>query len=282
MSWWGKVVGGAFGFMLGGPLGALFGAAVGHHFDRGLNRLEDVEQPFGNGPEQERIQMAFFTATFAVMGHVAKADGRISADEIAHARAVMREMNLNPEQTRVAQSLFREGKASGFDLDGVLRQFLRECRRRHTLLQMFLEIQLQAAYADGTLHTAEAALLRHIAGRLGFSGAQFEQLDALIRAARERGNRGPGGATGGQGPRDHRRSAAGQVAMTTDEARAILGVEAGANEADVKKAYRRLMNQHHPDKLIARGMPEEMVKVATTRTQEIRTAYETLRRAARA
>lgn len=276
MSWWGKVVGGAFGFMLGGPLGALFGAAVGHHFDRGLNRLDDVELPFGNGPEQERIQMAFFTATFAVMGHVAKADGRISADEIAHARAVMREMNLNPEQTRVAQSLFREGKASGFDLEGVLRQFLRECRRRQTLLQMFLEIQLQAAYADGTLHTAEAALLRRIAGRLGFTGAQFDQLDALIRAAREHGTRGPGGAAGG------RRAAAGPAAMSADEARAILGVKPGASEADVKKAYRRLMNQHHPDKLIARGMPEEMVKVATTRTQEIRTAYETLRRASRA
>ncbi len=280
MSWWGKVVGGAFGFMLGGPLGALFGAAVGHHFDRGLNRLEEVEQPFGNGPGQERIQMAFFTATFAVMGHVAKADGRISADEIAHARAVMREMNLNPEQTRVAQSLFREGKAAGFDLEGVLRQFLRECRRRQTLLQMFLEIQLQAAYADGTLHDAEAALLRRIAGRLGFNSAQFEQLDALIRAARERGTHGPGGASGGQ--RGNRRGASGPAAMSADEARAILGVAAGAGEADIKKAYRRLMNQHHPDKLIARGMPEEMVKVATTRTQEIRTAYETLRRTARA
>jgi len=280
MSWWGKVVGGAFGFMLGGPLGALFGAAVGHHFDRGLHRIENVEQPFGNGPEQERIQMAFFTATFAVMGHVAKADGRISADEIAHARAVMREMNLNPEQTRVAQSLFREGKAPGFDLEGVLRQFLRECRRRQTLLQMFLEIQLQAAYADGTLHTAEAALLRRMAGRLGFSGAQFDQLDALIRAAREHGTRGPGGAAGGQHGR--RRAAAGAAAMSADEARAILGVTPGASEAEVKKAYRRLMNQHHPDKLIARGMPEEMVKVATTRTQEIRTAYEALRRASRA
>ncbi|MEQ8660808.1 MAG: co-chaperone DjlA [Gammaproteobacteria bacterium] len=272
MSWWGKVVGGAFGFMLGGPLGALFGAAVGHQFDRGLGRLGDATEPFGGGPEQERIQLAFFTATFAVMGHVAKADGRISPDEIAHARAVMREMNLNAEQMQVAQRLFREGKAPGFDLDGVLDQLLRECRRRQALLQMFLEIQLHAAYADGELHHAEGTLLRRIAGRLGFTAARFAQLDALIRAAR---GHAAGAGTGG-------RSAAGRKTMGAAEARTILGVKADASEQDIKNAYRRLMNQHHPDKLIARGMPEEMVKVATTRTQEIRTAYETLRKAARA
>ncbi|MEQ8233046.1 MAG: co-chaperone DjlA [Gammaproteobacteria bacterium] len=278
MSWWGKVVGGAFGFMLGGPLGALFGAAVGHHFDRGLGRLEDGGQPFGAGPDQERIQLAFFTATFAVMGHVAKADGRVSPDEIAHARAVMHEMNLNAEQTRVAQRLFREGKEPGFDLAGVLDQFLRECRRRHTLLQMFLEIQLHAAYADGALHDAEAVVLRRIANRLGFTAAQFAQIDALIRAARgHAGSAGSGRHGGGAGGR----AGPGRKTMSAAEARQILGVTATAGEHEIKNAYRRLMSQHHPDKLIARGMPEEMVKVATTRTQEIRTAYETLRKTVR-
>ncbi|MCG6934369.1 MAG: TerB family tellurite resistance protein, partial [Proteobacteria bacterium] len=117
MSWWGKVIGGTFGFMLGGPLGALFGAAVGHQFDKGLERgaISDV---FGTG-DQERVQAAFFTALFSVMGHVAKADGRVSPDEIAMARSIMQQMALDQEQTRVAIDLFNQGKRDDFDLDAV-------------------------------------------------------------------------------------------------------------------------------------------------------------------
>ena len=108
MAWWGKVVGGAFGFMLGGPLGAAFGAAIGHNFDKGVAREHSATGSGASG--QERIQAAFFTATFSVMGHIAKADGRVTEDEIALARAVMRDMALNTAQTRVAGELFNQGK----------------------------------------------------------------------------------------------------------------------------------------------------------------------------
>ena len=67
MSWWGKLVGGAFGYMLGGPLGAMLGAALGHKFDKGLQGMPDAGVAWGAG-ERERIQTAFFTATFSVMG----------------------------------------------------------------------------------------------------------------------------------------------------------------------------------------------------------------------
>ena len=263
MGWWGKVVGGAFGFMLGGPLGGLFGAAVGHHFDRGVERSASGPVGAGPGAAHERVQAAFFTATFAVMGHLSKIDGRVSAAEIAHARAVMQDMALDARQREVAQHLFREGKAPDFDLDGVLAQLVRECHRRQTLLQMFLEIQLHAAYADGALHAHERRVLRHIAQRLGFAPAHYAELEARVRAARA-------------SRREQR--AAGRQTLDPAAARTILGVAPGATADEVKKAYRRLMNQHHPDKLIARGMPEEMVKVATARSQEIRDAYDVLRR----
>ncbi|MEW8432270.1 MAG: co-chaperone DjlA, partial [Candidatus Thiodiazotropha sp.] len=94
MSWWGKLVGGAFGFMLGGPLGAVLGAALGHHFDKGLRGLPDDQISWGPG-DQERVQTAFFTATFSVMGHLAKADGRVSPDEIKMAEALMAQMSLS-------------------------------------------------------------------------------------------------------------------------------------------------------------------------------------------
>jgi len=263
VSWWGKLLGGAFGFMLAGPLGALIGAAFGHNFDKGMK-----SGPGGGRFEpgaQERVQTAFFTAVFSVMGHLAKADGRVSEDEIRLAREVMARMNLNEDMRRAAIELFNQGKAADFPLDEVVGQFRAECRRRRHLMQMFLEILLHAAYADGTLHAQERRILEHIRERLGFSAAEFSHLEALVRNARHFA----GGSYGEREP------VSPQQALR--EAYEVLGVPAGAGDAEIKKAYRRLMNQHHPDKLVSKGLPEEMIKLATEKTQEIKQAYETIK-----
>lgn len=176
MAWWGKIVGGTFGFMFGGPLGAAFGAAVGHGFDKGLgNDFSGVT----SGPQQERIQAAFFTASFSVMGHIAKADGQVSEDEIAMANAVMQNMALDAQQRKVARELFKQGKRADFDLDGMVEQFRGECHRRQNLMQMFLELQLHAAYADGELHPQEAVILKRISEILGFSATHFAPPNAF-------------------------------------------------------------------------------------------------------
>lgn len=261
MSWWGKLAGGAFGFILGGPLGALLGAVMGHSMDRGLDMLSR-EQGLPPG-DRERVQTAFFTATFSVMGRVAKADGRVTKDEVALAEAVMSEMELDADMRRTAIDLFEQGKADDFPLDEVLDQFRRECHRRVTLIQMFIEIQLQAAYADGVLDPAEEALLLSICGRLGIPEFLFRRLERMIQA--ERHGEARGGARGG-------RAEPGRP--TLEDAYAILNISPDVSNADVKKAYRRLTNQHHPDKLVAKGLPEEMMKMAAHKTHEIRQAYE--------
>jgi DnaJ like chaperone protein len=261
MSWWGKLVGGAFGFMLGGPLGAILGAALGHNFDKGLSGLpeDEVMDP----GQQQRVQMAFFTASFSVMGAVAKADGRVSAEEIRMAEVIMREMGLDDEMVKTAKRLFSEGKQSDFPLDDVLDQFRFECHRRQTLMQMFIEIQLQAAYADGKFDATEASLLKHICERLGFPEFIYRQLEQRIRAERHHQQQG-GGSSSVQ-------------SMMRKDAYAILSVNANTPDRDVKKSYRRLMSQHHPDKLVAKGLPEEMMKVASQKTHEIKLAYEKIK-----
>ena len=260
MGWWGKLAGGAFGFMLGGPLGALLGAVLGHNLDKGLNGLSPREQlPPG---ERERVQTAFFTATFSVMGCLAKADGRVSQKEIALATAVMDEMELDAEMRRTAIELFNQGKNADFPLDEVLEQFRLECHRRNTLIQMFIEIQLQAAYADDHLNPAEERLLLHICKQLGIPEFLFRRLEKMIQAERHYAGSGRrGGAK--EAPRP-----------SLDDAYAILNVSPGATDAEVKKAYRRLLSQHHPDKLVAKGLPQEMMKMAAQKTHEIRQAYE--------
>ena len=132
MSWWGKVLGGTFGFMIGGPLGAVFGAALGHNFDKGLKTSAHFKSQ-GVG-DKERVQSAFFAATFSVMGYIAKADGRVSEIEIKMANQVMSQMMLDSDQRRVARELFNEGKQTGFDIEGVLNQFKIECHRRSHLI----------------------------------------------------------------------------------------------------------------------------------------------------
>lgn len=265
MAWWGKVIGGALGFMLGGPLGAVLGAALGHNFDRGLGMvLRDQQYTTG---DTERVQAAFFTATFSVMGHVAKADGRVSETEIAMARQVMTQMRLSDDQKQAAMRLFNEGKQPDFPLEGVLEQFRRETHRRRHLIQMFLEIQIYTALADGVLQDIERSTLLQICTRLGFSRVQFEQLVSMVKAQQQFA----GGA--GRGPGATHR------APSLDDAYAVLGIDKQASDAEVKKAYRRLTSQHHPDKLVAKGLPEEMMEVAKRKTQEIRAAYDRIREA---
>jgi DnaJ like chaperone protein len=264
VSWWGKLAGGAFGFMLGGPLGALLGAVLGHNLDKGIEGL-DREEKLSPG-DRERVQTAFFTTTFSVMGRIAKADGAVSRDEITLAQAVMGEMELDAGMRQTAINLFNQGKADDFPLDDVLEQFRRECHRRNTLIQMFIEIQLQAAYADGRLDPAEESLLLHICGRLGIPEFAFRRLEKMVRAERHYAGRG---AKGG-------RPAA---APSVTDAYAILNVSRDASDDEVKKAYRRLLSQHHPDKLVSKGLPEEMMKMAAQKTHEIRQAYEQVKTA---
>lgn len=268
MSWWGKLVGGAFGFMLGGPLGALLGVALGHNFDKGLGALPE-HGAFASG-DRERVQTAFFTATFSIMGSVAKADGRVSPEEIRMAEAIMADMSLDAAKRKTAINLFHQGKSPDFALEAVLEQFRHECHGRSTLIGMFVEIQLQAAYADGRLDPAEDRLLLHICTRLGVSEFDYRRLERMVRA--ELGFRQRAGGAGA-------RHAPASARPSLGAAYQVLGVDAAASDAEVKRAYRRLLSQHHPDKLVSKGLPEEMMKVATQKTNEIRKAYERIREA---
>ncbi len=256
MSWWGKVIGGTFGFMLGGPLGAVLGAALGHNLDKGLGELPDNVIGAGHA-NRERIQSAFFTTTFSIMGHVCKADGKVTEDEISLARQVMAQMELSHEQSRAAMGLFNEGKKASFPFTEALLQFRRECHQRTTLIRMFMEIQIAVAFADGVLHPSEQQLLLEMRDLLGIGHHEYEQLLSMFQAGQK-----------------HQQSRG----MTPETAYGILGVSKQTPAKDIKRAYRRLLSQHHPDKLVSKGLPEEMMKIAATKTHEIKQAYECIRK----
>lgn len=264
MGWWGKLIGGACGFALGGPLGALIGAVLGHHLDTRIRLWSETGQAH-HAKVQERMQAAFFTATFSVLGHVAKVDGRVSEREIMAAEQTMTQLGFTGEQRKAAIRLFYQGKRPDFPLDEILEQLLWECRGRLDLIQMFIEAQLRAAYADGTPNHSERRLLMYICHRLGIPRRDFERLEALTQANRSH--------------HYYQRSAASMHSTKDADAYATLGVERTASDEEVKRAYRRLMSQNHPDKLMAKALPEEMIKVATEKTQVVKEAYEQIRNA---
>jgi DnaJ like chaperone protein len=125
---------------------------------------------------------------------------------------------------------------------------------------MFVQIQLQAALWGGSLDPAGRPILARVCAAIGVSAYELAQMEALLRMQQQSSR-----------PGDARRSVD-RVA----QAYQVLGVQAAASDAEVTKAYRRLMNQNHPDKLVARGLPESMMKVAEEKTRQIRAAYEVL------
>jgi DnaJ like chaperone protein len=252
MSWWGKLAGSSFGFILGGPLGAIMGAALGHHFDKGLDNIAGFDLG-----DQQRTQAAFFTATFSIMGYLAKTDGHVSRDEVAMAEHVMSQMKLSQEQRNAAISLFNEGKQTDFPLDAALHQLRQECHRRTNLLQMFMEILISTAMADGALHSEEAKALSYIGQHLGFNSAYIDQLLNMVNG-------------------QHNIKTSNKPSLSS--AYAVLGINKDTSDTDMKKSYRRLISQHHPDKLVAKGLPEEMIKLANEKTHEIKSAYDLIKK----
>lgn len=257
----GKLIGAIFGFLLTRNwFGVLLGLIVGHYFDKGMRGL-NAQQTAGNIPLKEH---PFFATVFTIVGHLAKADGRISEEEIAGAEQLMAQLNISGEARTEAIALFKRGAAEDFQLEPQISSFLQHALFQPQLRQILLEYLVAFALSDGVLHPAEADILQRTAQYLGFDRNQFLQFLDMLQAQQ----------------RFHRSdsSAGSNAAGALDDAYKALGVSKEASNDEVKKAYRKLMSQHHPDKLIAQGVPPEMVKLATEKTQEIQAAYERIQK----
>lgn len=252
---YGKLVAGFIGLLTGGIYGLILGLILGHIFDRALG----TTLQFGSPANIVRIQQSFFETTFLLLGFLAKADGRISRQEIDLTENLFNQMALSADQRARAKDLFRRGAEPDFVLEPVVTDFLDVCGAQKQLQQTLLLFLISMALADHSLETAEREALGRVAALLGFGAAQLDQLLRMAQAQGQFHGRQGGSVT--------------PSASTLDQAYAALGVNADVNDKDLKRAYRKLMSEHHPDKLIARGVPDDMLKLATEKAQEIQGAY---------
>jgi len=273
MNWAGKVIGGVLGLAALGPWGAVLGAFIGHQFDSGAG----FGNLLGDGADPAQVNALFFPTTFRVMGHIAKADGRVSEQEIASARAVMQALHLNHAQMLSAMGYFNEGKQPGFQFEEAMGQLRRVIAPHPELANFFVEIQLQAALAGDGLSELPRARLRRVATLLGLGSVQFARLENILRW--RQGSAGARSGTGGDGAAGG--GAAGGAAYGSGEriaqAYSVLEADRSMSDEQIVKAYRRQMSRHHPDKLQANGLPASMLERAKERTQQIQAAYEAIR-----
>ena len=238
------VLGGIIGFVLGRWSGLFWGVLIGWWLGRTLRKTL-----------ARAVQTRFLDATFAVMGAVCKADGRVSEDEVRVAETLFERLRLSADGRASARAAFNRGKEPGFDLDAEVANFAKACRGQKPLVEMFLQVQLAAVSADGKVNAEEHRIFVRIARGLGLPEAEVQRLEASLRI--------------------HTNSSQQKL----DDAYEVMGVDAKVSDADLKKAYRRLMSEHHPDKLAARGMPDSMREMAEERTRDITAAYDLIKTA---
>lgn len=274
MSYWGRILGTLFGAMFAKIPGAILGYLVGHFFDKGYSQNFNQMGGFGRfftSQDQIKSQAIFFHALFSAMGHIAKADGQVTDAEIKMATATMNQMGLEGDTRREAQQAFREGKSADFPLKDILDEFRASCHGRRDILQVFLEILIQSAFVDGNLDRREQAVLEQVALHLNFKQNDLLYLISMFEAEvrfRQSGGRQH------SGQHNHKKTASYSSKQSLDDAYKILGMQRSDDDKSIKKAYRKLMSEHHPDKLVSKGLPKQAMEIAKAKAQDIQAAYE--------
>lgn len=243
MSIWGKVIGGVAGFAMGGPLGALLGGIAGHMYDKQKAGDDAILRGgAGHGPANEARQVAFTQAVIVLAAKMAKSDGAVSKNEILAFREVF---HVPPEDEAVVGKLFNEARRDSTGYEPYAEQIAMMFAREPAVLEELLAALFHIARADGQVHPGELEFLRRTALIFGFTPQGFERLKATHLGEPKKAD-----------PYE------------------ILGVKRTDTDAEVKAAYRKLIRENHPDKLMAQGMPQEFIDLANEKMAAINAAYE--------
>ncbi len=246
-----KLIGALLGFYFLGFFGTFIGYFLGSFIDRYIAYGIGGVNPLS----QHQRQSVFLETVFILMGKLAKADGHISQDEIDHVEQFIQKLGMSAEHRQQAIALFKQGADANFNVEPSLKKFIAICGNTNNLKQMLLVYLIVMALSDGHIHSAEEVMLKDVARHFGYDQAAFKQiLDMVLNQSH---------FAGGQTT----------SATSLEDAYKALGVSKESSDHEIKRAYRKLMSQYHPDKLMGQGVPEDMIAVATEQAKEVQVAY---------
>ncbi|SRR6056297_2057882 len=247
MSWLGKAIGGTVGFALGGPIGAVAGAVFGHMFDNDEEKPRMIADG-GGGSSGERAQMAFFVAAFSMLAKLSRADGQVSEAEVNAIRQFMaRDLNLNEQSRQAAEQIFQTALNTPQSFDDFAGQFYQHFSGQPQLLEFMIDILLRVSVADGALQDAEERLILSAVRIFRISDADYQKIKS-------------------------------RYVSNTERYYAALGCNRSDSDDEIKKQYRKLVRDYHPDTIAAKGLPDEFVKFANDKFREIQEAYDAIRK----
>ncbi len=250
MSWLGKMIGGTIGFALGGPLGAVAGAAFGHTFVDKKEQVYLSSQPGAQASlsSNEEAQLVFFTAAFSMLAKICKADGKVTQNEISAVEMFMtRDLQLDFNSQQTAQNIFRQAVNSPESFDAFAIQFYSVFSAQPNIIELMMDVLLRVSAADGNISSEEETMLLSAIRIFNYTQTDYERLKS-------------------------------KYITVTNKYYAVLKCDENSSNEEIKKQYRKLVTEYHPDKIEAKGLPEEFIKFANDKFKEIQEAYDNIKK----
>ncbi len=250
----GALFGGTVGFMIGGPLGMVVGGAIGSQ--AGENASRKGARPGrgarlgGAGPFQD-AQTTFLITLISLAAKVAKADGRVTPAEVQAFDVFLRDnLRMSAGDRQRAAILFNQARDSDIPASRFAQQARGILGPYPDRLRDLVTLLLQIAHADGQFHPAEERLIRQIAHDLGLNDRDYQECRAVF----------------------------GRPSASVGSAYEILGISPDADEEEIKKAYRKIAREYHPDVLQSKGLPEDFMTFAKEKLQKVNEAYDRIKK----
>jgi len=244
MSIWGKVIGGVTGFAMGGPLGGLMGVAAGHAIDRmrATGPQGHGQGAGADGNDLEGRQIDFTVAVIVLGAKLAKVDGKVTKDEVTAFKKVF---SIPANEAADVGTLFNEAKQDATGFEPYAQQIANLFAGNRVMLEDLLGALFHIAKADGVFHPKEREFLAQVATIFGFDAHEFKRIEDMYIQGKD-----------------------------ADDPYEILGTTSDTSDDEIKKIYRNLVRENHPDKLMAQGLPQEFIDLANDKLATINAAYD--------